>query len=297
MIEATKVLQLLQCLSRALPPSLLSSSFYTFSSGKYKPADDHWILLFHICELFPVWRQALTQFIQNPTENLNELCRCVASGLEMDRKMDAWSRDLPPEWGYTLKVFNKQSSPQWLFPLLETSWAPRWIHEYSSILIEYKWRGWWMVKIMALQATLQSIAHMESRGYGPQSWPSGLEKLRRTEVEHNLLNAVDGAFESCCSILVRPLRGKPESKGIEDVSTVRGYLVFPSLMCAHVCLLQSSFTGINVEGRRQWGQRAMDFLQHDLGCAKAGSMKGLYQFEPLQIQLWSIVEQEDMDID
>jgi hypothetical protein len=211
----------------------------------------------------------------------------------MDRELEEWAKNLPPEWGYTLKIFNKQSSPEWLWPLLEPSWTPRWIHEYSSHIIEFKWREWWLVRVMILQAVLQSIAHMESRGYGPHTWPPQLERLRRTEIEHSLLTVVEGTFESCCSILVRSLRGKPESKDVNDVSTVRGYLTFPSLCVSHLCLYQSSFVGIDVENRREWGRRAMDFLYRGLGCAKAGSVKSPHQFEPLQIQLWSVVEEID----
>src|ERR1700753_242151 len=92
-----------QCLTRAVPPTLPRTVIGLFSTGSNNPADDHWTLLYDVSEVFTKWKESLLSFVSNPNEQTAmELANFLERGASLDKQMEQWSRDLPPEWGYTL---------------------------------------------------------------------------------------------------------------------------------------------------------------------------------------------------
>jgi hypothetical protein len=249
--------------------------------------------MYKMADMLPSWKTTLLDFLGSPAEHAQRVCHFVGQGLALDKELEEWAKTLPPGWDYSLKIFNKQSTKPWLWPLLETSWTPRWVHECTSILVEYKWREWWMMRLLLIHAVLQSITLLESHGLGKQTWPESLANYSRSEAEHTLLTVLDGTFESMLSMLTRPLRDKPEAIELIEVCSVRGFLVMPSLSMARSTLAQTSFTGIDMTGRREWCNAMVSLVRNGLGIVKAGGITSESQTHPLHIQVWTLVEEPD----
>jgi hypothetical protein len=273
----------------AMPASLPRSCLAVFVTASNKPAADHWELYFDAVDLFAEWKPALLRFLEYPNvQNMFEVCNFMKRAVDINARMEHWARNLPPQWGYSLNVFNKHFGVPWLMPLMETSWIPRWTHHYSSALIEFKWREWWTLSVVLHQAIIQSMGHLESKGFAKETWPVFVSNVRRGEVELSLVTSIDGLFESSMSILTRPMRGKPEPKDASEVCSLRGFLLYPQSTHVHRCLMQTPFVGVDMDGRREWSFAMIKFLDLQMGFVKC---RGSFSDEgstPLHIQFWSL---------
>jgi hypothetical protein len=93
-------------------------------------------------------------------------------------------------------------------------------------------------------------------------------------------------------MFTRPLRGKVDAQTIEEVCSLRGYLIIAPLASAYLCLSQVSFTEWDKEGRLAWARRALQFLQTDLGYAKAGAYAEAHKFGKMPLQFWGLIDDE-----
>jgi hypothetical protein len=245
--------------------------------------------MYKTAELLVRLKDALQDFEYTSSNSIKQVVDILDDAVPLDRSLDKWARDVPPDASYTVVPVNKETQPEWLRPLLESSWRPRAAHAYPSLLAELKWRFHWTTRLVLNQAILQSIKLL---GLAWLESAKPVEHLLcRTEVEFNMLGLVDQLCESCITPFVSPLMSKPKAESILHFCSARGYMLLSPLPVLRMCLEQAPIHDFDLRGRKEWVQAALSLLEHEVGYAKARAVIPTAQNEKIEVQLWGLVEE------
>lgn len=208
----------------------------------------------------------------------------ATTGLALDKKLEEWSRNVPPTCAYSVVPLTKGSTPDWLWPLIGGPWAPQGSHDYATPVAKMLWRFYWETRLILAQALLFTNLVLKEKG-APSNPISVMEK----EIEFNLLSCVDRLCESCLNPLSSPSETRPQPQRVEDIRSLQGYLLIQILPTVAFSLGQAAIVGINLRGRKEWVQSMQRFVRVDLGFAKGSqdteTMPSLLE---LPVQLWGL---------
>jgi hypothetical protein len=249
-----------------------------------------WEEVYKTAELFPRLKDALQDFDQASPTALVQVVDILSDAAPLDTSLEEWARNVPPDNSYGLVPVHKDTQPQWLWPLLESSWRPRAAHSYPTLLAEMKWRFYWTTRLILNQAVLQALNLLEF-GVPPLAKPDSTLPRRR-ETEFNIVSLIDQLCESCLSPFTTPLLSKPAAASIQDFCSARGYMLLSPLPVVKLCLDQAPILDFDLRGRKEWVQGALRILEREVGFAKAGATLSEPQNEKSAVQLWALVDEE-----
>ena len=220
-------------------------------------------------------KAALQNLDYTSPSSTKQVVDILDDAVPLDRSLEKWARDVPPNSSYTVALIDKDIQPEWLRPLFECSWQPRGAHAYPSLLAEVKWRFHWTTRLVLNQAILQSIKLL-----GVEWLESAISMeplLRRTEMELNIVCLIDQLCESCITSFLSPILSKPKAVSILDFCSARGYMLLSSLPVIKLCTEQAPIHDFDLHGRKEWVQVALSLLEHEAGFAKAGGSHAGWQ--------------------
>ncbi|KAK0389630.1 hypothetical protein NLU13_3205 [Sarocladium strictum] len=243
-------------------------------------------LLYKATLLCSEWRSVLTDL--HVTSDLDRLAKVAEHALSLDGELEQWERLLPSPFRYKPRpIAVSEATPDWLRHLLTSPGAPSSWHEPDGPLSEMLWRFHWEVRMILCQALLHTNLVL-----GSQDSSINPMRGREGEVESRLLNIIDRLCEACITPLIMAsdkTSAAATGPKIEDIPSIRGYLMLHILPGVNLCLRQTVIRSVDVDlrDRRTWVQAMGDFVQFRLGFTKAAAEIDTIRLRKLPIQLWS----------
>lgn len=207
----------------------------------------------------------------------------VKRAMERDQMLEAWSRIVQAEIAYTTRPVQREFVPGWMQNVVEGAWFPRSSHTYVTYESVMMWRFYWNTRLVLNQAILHTIAIAQKTSSIPIP---GF--INHTQVEHNLLLLVDNLCESSLSPFLQESIARPPLASVEQICSIRGYLLLQILPVVHLCLSQVEIAGMDFTGRIDWLTRMMWFIRSKMGFTKATATIESGIPANAVIQLWGL---------
>jgi hypothetical protein len=249
-------------------------------------------VVFDVAELCGQWKPAIEEHIAGTPGSIEKLKELVGRAVMVDKKLQDWALNLPPDWNYQVVGVEKELHPEFMWPLLEGSWFPSASQRYDSLIVEIKWRLHFAMKLILNHALLFTIDVLE-RADESMHLPIG-----RQAVEDELLSLIDRICESCLASFLTPLLNKRKPTNTEDICSARGYMLMQTLPATWLCLVQAPVRTFDTSGRLQWVTKMLGFLGRRIGFAKGSSLamiekggakEGRFSSRKFSLQLWGVM--------
>ncbi|KIW05931.1 uncharacterized protein PV09_03124 [Verruconis gallopava] len=223
-------------------------------------------LLYKAADTIAEWRTA--ELDTNSQDSLVMAAMKMVTSTEIiDAEIEQWLAERAPIWEEDIKECQKEQLPGWLKPLYDLPGAPSQMRLASNLLIAQRYNLTRGTRIQLYAHTLNAIDVLIASAKDDNDLELWLETQLRCELR--VMQLIEEVLCSIYGHMTLPIRGKPAQKEVEDVPTLRVFmLLWPLYKVSMMLARRESLQQRDTQGRRFWARSILCWCRDEMGVKK-----------------------------